>query len=146
MIFHIIWNYSQDDIDFDSKLTSFENIISAHRDRNHVVYCSRKTSKAVLNSGLLSISGKKALLEITESSREYKEVSKEISVVTHILFDRVGYVNNTFDNNQNIIEISYDNFLCNLRTRPTTLIPENDVDFDLFHIIGSGYLKRHATY
>ncbi|MEZ9057985.1 hypothetical protein [Vibrio pelagius] len=146
MIFNIIWDYNEDDIDFENKLVSFENLISAHRDRNHVVYCNRRTSKAILNSNVLSLSGRKALLEIKECSREYKEISKKIPVITHILFDRTEYVNNIVNSRQNVIQISYDNFLCNLRTRPTTLIPENDNDFDLFHIIGNGYLKSHATF
>ncbi|EJF4092845.1 hypothetical protein DFX34_RS14260 [Vibrio parahaemolyticus] len=146
MIFKICWEVDKNDVDFERKLISFENIISAHRDRNHVVYCNRKIARKILNSNLLSLSGKKALLEINESSREYKEASKEISVVSHIIFDKEDYIGNVKTEKQTVIEISYDYFMCNLRTRPSTLIPENDSDFELFNIIGESYLKSCSNH
>ncbi|WP_411992532.1 hypothetical protein [Agarivorans sp. DSG3-1] len=146
MILKVICNPDELDVDYHQKVSAFENILSAQRDGNHVVYCDRKLIRHFRGSSHLSSSSLQTISELHFLSREYKTVSNEISVVVHVLFDRSHYVNNLDANGQNIIEISYDYFNSTLRVQPSTLIPENDKDFDFFKIIADGYLNRKSNY
>ncbi len=146
MIFSIVWSSPEECLLDEEKLTALENLLTAHRERNHVVFFPRKIIKKILDCNVLSKVSQNSALEVLNTSREYKQLCEKFSLIVYIDFDKIDYIKNNNNEGRHIIEISYDYFITSSRTQLSTLIPENDVDFELYKIIGESYLKNHIEH
>ncbi|MEF2483287.1 hypothetical protein V4D09_08285 [Vibrio mimicus] len=140
MLIEII-NYREESILDRDKNSALDNILRSHRERNHIVIISRDQIKNILKCEDLSFDARKSLDEIQDSSREYRSLLKELSVISKVDFSRENEIINSKDGIQDVILVSYDFFIKSMMIQPTTLITENDIDHEMYEQITEAYIR-----
>ncbi|MGL6314782.1 hypothetical protein [Vibrio sp. WXL103] len=142
MIYRVVWDFDENDPDISYKIQAIETLLISHRDRHNLVYLPRSLIKNLINRTSESLVS--TLVEVGELSREVKQVFDELSIIVDVRFDKLDFVGNANIDNQSVIEVSYDKFLTSVRASPATMIPENDIDYELYSLIGRAYVKSKS--
>ncbi|HIF9497144.1 TPA: hypothetical protein ACX6SJ_001573 [Photobacterium damselae] len=145
MIIEIINFDPEKDILSNNKICALENLFLSYRERNHIVLCDRKALKALIESKTISAMAISTIADIIRITREINAIKNKFSVIARVDFSKTEYIFNEVENEQNIINISYDFFEISARIQPSILITENDLDFELYNYITETYSKCDAS-